>query len=244
VIDRVPTRAIPIVALDVASAEEALTLARQLAGSCRFYKVGSELFTAAGPGIVHALQDELGADVFLDLKFHDIPNTVAGGVQSAAALGVRLLTVHASGGRAMLRAAQEAAESAAPRGRPCDVLAVTVLTSLDASALAGAWGRSTLRVEDEVLRLAGEAGEAGLHGIVCSGAEAAMVRRAHGDRLAVLVPGIRLAEGATHDQRRVMTPAAAQAAGARYLVLGRAVTAAADPREAMARVLAELGAPS
>lgn len=237
-----PARAHPIVALDVATADEAMSLARRLGDACRFYKVGSELFTAAGEAVVHALQDELGADVFLDLKFHDIPNTVAGSVRSAAALGIRLLTVHASGGRAMLEAAQDAAQAAAARGTACDVLAVTVLTSLDATSLGAAWGREALSVEGEVLRLAADAEACGLHGVVCSGAEAGAVRAAYGERLALLVPGIRLAGGSTHDQRRVMTPAAAQAAGARYLILGRAVTAAADPRRAMQTVLAELAA--
>ena len=234
--------AVPIVALDVASADEALRLARRIGDRCRFYKVGSELFTSGGAAVVHALQEELGADVFLDLKFHDIPNTVAGAVRSAAALGVRLVTVHASGGRAMLSAAQEAAQASSAAGGGCGVLAVTVLTSLDAPALAAAWGREGVSVEDEVLRLAADAAACGLHGVVCSGAEAAAVRGAFGDRLALLVPGIRLAGGAAHDQRRVMTPAAAQAAGARYLILGRAVTAADDPRRAMEAVLAELSA--
>jgi len=229
-------RATPIVALDFGSADDALALARRLGDSCRFYKVGSELFTAAGPSVVHALLED-GADVFLDLKFHDIPNTVAGSVRSAATLGVRLLTVHASGGAAMLRAAQEAASAAGGR---CNLLAVTVLTSFDEAALAATWGRESVEVEREVVRLAGDAAAAGLHGVVCSGAEAAAVRATYGDRLALLVPGIRLAGGSSHDQRRVMTPAAAQAAGARYLILGRAVTAAADPRRAMATVLAEL----
>jgi orotidine-5'-phosphate decarboxylase len=229
-------RATPIVALDFGSADDALALARRLGDSCRFYKVGSELFTAAGPSVVHALLED-GADVFLDLKFHDIPNTGAGSVRSAATLGVRLLTVHASGGAAMLRAAQEAASAAGGR---CNLLAVTVLTSFDEAALAATWGRESVEVEREVVRLAGDAAAAGLHGVVCSGAEAAAVRATYGDRLALLVPGIRLAGGSSHDQRRVMTPAAAQAAGARYLILGRAVTAAADPRRAMATVLAEL----
>jgi orotidine-5'-phosphate decarboxylase len=229
-------RATPIVALDVGTADEALALAMRLGDSCRFYKVGSELFTSAGPSVVRALHDH-GAEVFLDLKFHDIPNTVAGAVRSAASLGVRLLTVHASGGSAMLRAAQEAASAA---GGGCQLLAVTVLTSFDAQALATAWGRDVVQVEREVVRLAGEAADAGLHGVVCSGAEAEVVRAAYGDRLALLVPGIRLAGGSSHDQRRVMTPAGAQAAGARYLILGRAVTAAADPRRAMETVLAEL----
>ena len=234
-----PARAIPIVALDYGSADDALALASRLGDSCRFYKVGSELFTAAGPAVVRALLDQ-GADVFLDLKFHDIPNTVAGAVRSAASLGVRLVTVHAAGGAAMLRAAQEAALSAAPTGGACHLLAVTVLTSFDATALGEAWGRGVVEVEREVLRLAGAAAGAGLHGVVCSGAEAGAVRSAYGDQLALLVPGIRLAGGSSHDQRRVMTPAAAQSAGARYLILGRAVTAAADPRRAMATVLAEL----
>jgi orotidine-5'-phosphate decarboxylase len=227
--------AIPIVALDVDSAEAALALAISFEGRCNFFKVGSELFTAAGPSVVRTLREVLGADVFLDLKFHDIPNTVAGAVRSAVELGARLLTVHASGGSAMLHAAQAAA------GDACGVLAVTALTSLDAVALAESWGRTdSPNVETEVLRLAGMAAEARLHGIVCSGAEAAAVHDRFGDRLALLVPGIRLAGGEAHDQRRVMTPAAAQAAGARYLILGRAVTSAPDPAAAMVRVLAEL----
>jgi orotidine-5'-phosphate decarboxylase len=236
--------AVPIVALDVGSAGEALALARRVGDRCRFFKVGSELFTAAGPEIVRSLQRELGADVFLDLKFNDIPNTVAGAVRSAAALGVRLLTVHASGGRAMLEAAQGAwAAERGGDGQGGGILAVTVLTSFDAAGLAAAWGRmrEPLSLEAEVVRLAGEAAAAGLHGLVCSGAEVAAVRAAHGDRLALLVPGIRLAWGAAHDQRRVMTPGAAQGAGARYLVLGRAVTGAADPGAAMGAVLRELG---
>jgi orotidine-5'-phosphate decarboxylase len=232
-------RAIPIVALDVPTAGDALRLARVLGTRCRFYKVGSELFTAAGPSIVTAIREEIGADVFLDLKFHDIPNTVAGAVGSAARLGARLLTVHASGGRAMLEAAQHAAWAQA--GDRCGVLAVTVLTSLDAGTLAEAWGRTDEPdMQCEVMRLAALAADAGVHGIVCSGAEVAAVRARFGARLAPLVPGIRFEGSAAHDQRRVMTPAAAQAAGARYLILGRAVTSAAEPAAAMARVLAEL----
>ncbi len=227
-------RATPIVALDMGSAADALAMARRVSEHCRFFKVGSELFTAAGPSVVRALREEIGGEVFLDLKFHDIPNTVAGAVRSAVALGVRLLTVHASGGRAMLEAAQDAA------GERCGVLAVTVLTSFDAAGLEAAWGRGEVVVDREVVRLAGDAAAAGLHGIVCSGAEAGLVQREFGERLALLVPGIRLAGGDTHDQRRVMTPAEAQRAGARYLVLGRAVTGVPDPAEAMARVMSEL----
>jgi len=229
----------PIVALDVATADAALAMARAVGVQCRFFKVGSELFTAAGPRIVEALRGDIGADVFLDLKFHDIPNTVAGAVRSAAALGARLLTVHASGGRAMLAAAAAAALDAS--GGRCGVLAVTVLTSLDAAAVGEAWGRrDAVDVETEVLRLASVAAEAALHGIVCSGREAGAMRARFGDALALLVPGIRLAGGDLHDQQRVMTPAAAQAADARYLILGRAVTSAPDPAAAMARVLDEL----
>jgi orotidine-5'-phosphate decarboxylase len=146
----------------------------------------------------------------------------------------------------MMKAAAETAAAEARRlgvARP-KLLGVTVLTSLDAAGVAEGWGRvDAVEVEAEVVRLAGLAAEAGLHGVVCSGAEASAVRRRFGDRLALLVPGIRLAGGAAHDQRRIVTPAAARAAGARYLILGRAVTAAADPAEAMARVLAELETP-
>lgn len=227
------SRPIPIVALDVPTAIDAMAIVRRLGESCRFYKVGLELFTAEGPAVVRALR-EGGSDVFLDLKFHDIPNTVRGAARSAAALGVRLLTVHAVGGRGMLDAAVEGA------GEGCGVLAVTVLTSMDAASQAAVWGRDGLRVVDEVLRLSDLARAAGAHGIVCSGAEAAAVRARHGDALRLLVPGIRLAGGDSHDQARVVTPAAAAAAGASYLVLGRAVTAAADPRSAMAGVLADL----
>ena len=236
-------RAIPIVALDLPSADDALRMARVLGDRCRFFKVGNELFTAAGPSIVRTLREELGAEVFLDLKFHDIPNTVAGAVRGAARLGARLLTVHASGGRSMLEAARQAAADEA--GDACGVLAVTVLTSLDAPELAEAWGRTDqVDMQREVMRLAGLAADAAVHGVVCSGAEVAAVRARYGSRLAPLVPGIRLDRGAAHDQRRVMTPGAAQAAGARYLVLGRAVTAAPDPAAAMERVLAELAGDS
>ena len=227
---------IPIVALDVPSVEEALSLIDELGEGCRFYKVGSELFTACGPAVVRALRDR-GVDVFLDLKFHDIPNTVAGAVRSAAAMGVRLVTVHAAGGEAMLRAAVAAA------GDPsaCGILAVTVLTSLSAGQLGTVWGRSDPpTVPDEVLRLAGLARDAGAHGVVCSGNEAAAVKTRYGSSLATLVPGIRLAGGATHDQTRVVTPAEAAAAGARYIVLGRAVTAAPDRTAAMREVRAQL----
>lgn len=225
----------PIVALDYPTADAALALVNALGDACRFYKIGSELFTAEGPKVVREVQAR-GASVFLDLKFHDIPNTVSGAVRNAARLGVRLLTVHASGGVAMLRAAAEAAASVPD----CGVLAVTVLTSLDSQALGQSWGRTVPDVNAEVLRLAELASDAGLHGIVCSGLEAAEVRTRFGDRLATLVPGVRLPGGATQDQARVVTPRAAREAGARYIILGRAVTAAAAPLDAMKSVRADL----
>jgi orotidine-5'-phosphate decarboxylase len=224
-----------IIALDVPDAEQAAELLTRLGPQADFVKVGSELFTAAGPDLVARMREQR-RDVFLDLKWHDIPTTVRSAARSAAKRGVRLVTVHASGGRPMLDAAVEGA------GNACGVLAVTVLTSLDATTLGEAWGRPIARVEDEVLRLAEMARAAGAHGIVCSGAEAAAVRATYGNTLRLLIPGIRLAGGDVHDQARVVTPEAALAAGASYLVLGRAVTAAADPREALATVTRALQA--
>lgn len=218
-----------IVALDAPGLSPAMSIVDALGESCDFYKVGSELFTAGGPVAVTALR-ERGHDVFLDLKFHDIPNTVRGAVRSAAALGATLVTVHAAGGPDMLSAAVEGA------GDRCRVLAVTVLTSLDAKGLARAWGRDVGAVADEVVRLADLARASGAHGIVCSAGEAGRVRAAHGEALEILVPGIRLDGGATHDQARVATPKDAVAAGASYVVLGRAVTGAPDPRAAMESV--------
>jgi orotidine-5'-phosphate decarboxylase len=226
----------PIVPLDVPTALDALELVDYLGDRCDFYKVGSELFTATGPGIVRELRAR-GKRVFLDLKFHDIPNTVAGGVRNAAALGVELITVHATGGASMLRAAVDAA------GADCGVLAVTVLTSLTPGEVADAWGRrDAVDVNAEVLRLAGIAAEAGLHGIVCSGHEASAVRDRFDGRLATLVPGVRFAGAAVQDQARVVTPRMAAEAGARYIITGRMVTAAADRGAAMDAVREELRA--
>jgi orotidine-5'-phosphate decarboxylase len=225
-------RATSIVALDYSSADAALVLVDRLGSRCRFYKIGSELFTTAGPEIVARVRDR-GADVFLDLKFHDIPNTVAGGVRAAAALGAKLITVHASGGAAMLAAAVAAAGDQAKVG----ILGVTVLTSLTGPEVAEAWGRDGgLDPLAEVLRLAGLVHGSGAHGIVCSGREAADVRARFGDRLALLVPGVRPAGGEVQDQARVVTPAEAVRAGATYLILGRAVTGASDPISAMDRI--------
>jgi orotidine-5'-phosphate decarboxylase len=227
---------VPIVALDVADQDAALAIVDQLRESCRFYKVGSELFTACGPSVVREVQAR-GAQIFLDLKYHDIPNTVAGAVRRAAALGVRLLTAHASGGREMLRAAVEAAGDP----RRCGVLAVTVLTSLDGATVGALWGRGgPVRIADEVLRLAEVALDAGATGVVCSGREAAAVKTRFGSALSVLIPGIRMPGGESHDQARVSTPADAVAAGADYVVVGRAITAAPDRRAALGEMLALL----
>jgi orotidine-5'-phosphate decarboxylase len=228
-----------IVALDVPSAERALDMANSLGPDSDVVKVGSELFTAAGPRVVRDLATGAGGgvarEIFLDLKFHDIPATVRGGARSAAALGATLLTVHASGGREMIEAAVDGA------GPACGVLAVTILTSLDAAMLGEVWGRSVADLTEEALRLADIARAAGAHGVVCSGHEAAAIRERHGDALKLLVPGIRLAGGDVHDQRRVVTPASAVAAGASYLILGRAVTAARDPVAALSRARSEAG---
>ena len=229
--------AIPIVALDFPDAERAMTLVQTLDEKCRFYKVGSELFTASGADIIQWLRDT-GCDVFLDLKFHDIPNTVAGAMRNVSQMGVRLATVHASGGSKMMQAAVDAA------GTSCGVLAVTILTSLDDAMLGEAWGRDRVDVEDEVLRLAEMARSCGVHGIVCSGQEAEAVHSRHGAGLKLLIPGIRLPGDDAGDQARVMTPEAAATAGAAYIVLGRSVTASPDPRQAMEKVNSRLAAVS
>src|SRR5215207_1811642 len=223
----------PIVALDVDSVEKAMAIVTEVKDLCTAFKVGSELFTAVGPSAVSALR-AADCDVFLDLKFHDIPTTVGAAARSAARLGAGLIPVHAAGGVAMIQAAVDEA------GPECGVLAVTVLTSLDAPALEQAWGRKALDVPAEVVRLAGLAREGGALGVVCSGREVADIRAAHGDALKLLVPGVRLEGGAAHDQARVVTPAAAARAGASYVVIGRAVTAATDRRAAMREVLADL----
>ncbi len=222
-------------ALDVADAAEARALVGRLGPGLDFVKVGLELYTREGPPVVRMLR-ERGLRVFLDLKLHDIPNTVAGAVRSAGELDVELLTLHASGGHRMLAAAAEAA------GPGLHLLAVTVLTSLGAGEVAEAWGRpdGSLDPEAETLRLARLARGAGVHGVVSSPREARALRGALGPDALVVTPGIRFAEGDAHDQTRVATPAAAARAGASHLVLGRAVTAATDPARALARARAEV----
>lgn len=218
-----------IIALDFPSQREALALVDALEDEAGFYKVGLELYTREGPGIVRALKGR-GKQVFLDLKLFDIPNTVRQAVMAVAELGADMVTVHASGGSAMLRAAVDAAGSG-PR-----VVAVTLLTSLTATEIESTWGRTLHSVRDEVLRLAGLSREAGVHGVVSSAMEARDLRRAMGPEALIVTPGIRLAGEDRHDQARVATPGDAVEAGASHLVVGRAVTGAADPLEALRRV--------
>ncbi len=223
-----------IVALDVADLEKARQLVRKLGDTVGFYKVGKELFTSAGPSVVRDLV-AAGKRVFLDLKFHDIPNTVAGAVRAAASLGVSLLTVHASGGSRMLQAAAEAA--AQTEAKPT-VLAVTVLTSLAEGDLEeiGVGGG----VEAQVIRLAGLAIRAGCGGIVASAREAPRLRSHFGDGFTLVTPGIRPAGGIAADQARVVTPEDAIRAGANYLVVGRPISAADNPREAARAIIGQI----
>jgi orotidine-5'-phosphate decarboxylase len=234
-----------LVALDVPTAREALAVADTLRGAVGGYKIGSQLFTAAGPDIVRTFV-ERGDPVFLDLKFHDIPNTVAGAVSSATELGVWMVNVHASGGAAMLAAARRAAdETSARTGRKAPlVIAVTVLTSMDAATLAGIGVSSTPL--DQVLRLAALAQQAGLDGVVASPQEIAAIRSACGADFAIVTPGIRggSATSGPDDQHRTSTPAGAVSAGSSYLVIGRPITAASDPRAAALAILDEIQAVS
>lgn len=223
-----------IVALDFPSAASAFSLVDRLEGRCRWFKVGLQLYLAEGPSIVTLLRDR-GFQVFLDLKLHDIPNTVAGAVRSLASSGASLLTVHGLGGTAMLRAANDAAQSpGAPR-----LLAVTVLTSMDQEQLVEIGIADAAK--DEVLRLAHLAHAAHLPGMVCSPQEVALLRAQLGDEPLLVVPGIRSAHGTTaDDQRRVATPADAIKAGASMLVIGRPITAAPDPAAAADAILGEM----
>ncbi len=232
-----------IVALDFPDPGTAWDLVERLPVDT-WYKVGLELFTRAGPPVVERLVGE-GRNVFLDLKLHDIPNTVAGAVRSASRLGARLLTVHAAGGESMLRAAAEAAVESSGSGGTGDsthhlrLLAITVLTSLDDVALSAVIGPGA-SVEETVGRLAGLARESGIDGAVSSVNECRAIKLACGDEFLVVTPGIRLAGQGTQDQLRVATPATAVAAGADYLVVGRTITRAEDPAEALKRVRAAL----
>lgn len=224
-----------VVALDYADEAEAIALAARLSPNLCRLKVGKELFTRSGPQLVERLQG-MGFEVFLDLKFHDIPNTVAGAVRAAADLGVWMVNVHASGGRRMLEAA---AESLATYSKPPLLIGVTVLTSMSDEDLAEMGYTET--AEQRVNRLAGLAADSGLDGVVCSAREAPALRAAHDRGFALVTPGIRLAGDSAGDQRRVVTPADAIAGGSDYLVIGRSITGAAEPLLALERIHAELG---
>jgi orotidine-5'-phosphate decarboxylase len=222
------------VALDFPLAQPALELASHLdPAQCRV-KVGSELFTSAGPALVEELVKR-GFRVFLDLKFHDIPNTVAAVCRAAAGLGVWMFNVHASGGQAMLEAARGAIAVSADAPR---LVAVTVLTSMSAQDLIAL--RLNETPDEVVLRLARLARSCGLDGVVCSAREAPVLRKQCGDEFLLVTPGIRPADADVNDQQRIMTPAAAIGAGADYLVVGRPITRAADPLQALARINEEI----
>jgi len=225
-----------VVALDYPDAESARRMARQLdPARCRV-KVGKELFTAAGPALVQELVGD-GFDVFLDLKFHDIPNTVAGAVRAAAELGVWMVNVHASGGGAMMRAAADALQAFGDR-RPL-LIAVTVLTSLGEEDLAELGINEPL--EAHVLRLAALARESGLDGFVCSAREVPLIRSRFGPGPVLVTPGIRPRGAGGHDdQRRTLGPREALEAGSDYLVIGRPITASADPAQSLATILSEM----
>lgn len=228
-----------IVALDVESADAGARLAGTLGGRVGLFKVGSEVFTAEGPLLARHLVAS-GHKIFLDLKFHDIPNTVKSAAREAAGLGASIFDVHALGGRAMMAAALEGArEGAARSGRPRPlVVAVTVLTSMNAPDLdeLGIHGGP----EETVIRLAKLAQAAGLDGVVASAKEIESIRRACGPQFTIITPGIRMPAAATHDQARIATPAAAIQAGSNYLVVGRPITQAPDPVAAAQAIVTEM----
>ena len=235
----IPMRNPIIAALDVPTAEAALKLAKRIAPVVGAFKIGSELFTSAGPDIVRQIR-ATGAAVFLDLKFHDIPNTVAKAVASAVRLDVQMLTVHTSGGVDMLKAAEKAAqETASQLGRNAPlVLGVTVLTSLTSQSLSEIG--LDQNVARQVRRLANMAVTAGLHGLVCSPLEVAELRQTLPPDTQLVTPGVRIETQAGDDQKRTLTPREAIAAGANWLVIGRPIYAAKKPREATEKILKSL----
>jgi orotidine-5'-phosphate decarboxylase len=225
-----------ILALDVPTLAEATEIARRVGPHLAAVKIGKQLFTAEGPAAVRAMHD-LGLRVFLDLKFHDIPNTVAGAIESACALGVWMVNVHASGGPAMLAAAASAAAKAPAGARPL-LIGVTVLTSLSEADIRATLG-TTRTVQEQVVHLAKDVQAAGLDGVVASPQEIGLIRQACGPAFLIVTPGVRPADAARNDQQRVMTPGEALRAGADYLVIGRPITAAPDPAEAARRIALE-----
>jgi orotidine-5'-phosphate decarboxylase len=225
-----------IAALDLPTAEQALKLAEQIAPAVGAFKIGKELFVAAGPDIVRRVR-ATGAAVFLDLKFHDIPNTVAKAVASAVRLDVQMLTIHASGGGEMMRAAEKSArDTAKALGRPAPlVLGVTVLTSMNSDALAEIGCEAN--VGHQVERLASLAVKSGLHGLVCSPLEIADLRQILPAEIQLVTPGIRTGAEKADDQKRTLTPREAIQAGANWLVIGRPIYAAENPRLAAEKIL-------
>ncbi|MHB1206519.1 MAG: orotidine-5'-phosphate decarboxylase [Rhodospirillaceae bacterium] len=227
-------------ALDTAEISEATGLAAKLADTSGGLKLGLEFFVAHGPRGVKEVQSASDLPIFLDLKLHDIPNTVAGAMRSVCQLGVHMTTIHAAGGRGMMEAAVKSATDTAhefPVQRPL-VIAVTVLTSFDADDLKSVGVGAA--VTDQVRRLAEVAQRAGVDGIVCSPLEVALLRADLGPGIKLITPGVRPAWAAANDQKRIMTPEQALAAGADYLVIGRPITAAADPAAAAARIALEI----
>jgi orotidine-5'-phosphate decarboxylase len=223
-----------VIALDYANTQDALQFAEQLDPAICRLKVGKELFTAAGPKLVEALIAK-GFGVFLDLKFHDIPTTVAKACEAASRLGVWMLNVHASGGSAMMEAAREGVERS---GQKPILIAVTVLTSMNQEMLneVGVVGS----VSDQVLKLASLTQKSGLDGIVCSAQEAPMIRKALGDKFCLVTPGVRPADAALDDQSRVVTPSQALALGSSYLVIGRPITKSKNPLETLIKIHEEI----
>lgn len=223
-----------IIALDLPTPEAALSIVDGVGDGASFYKVGPALYTSTGPSLLRELRDR-GKRVFLDLKFHDIPNTVARAVEAAARLDVALLTLHASGGSTMMQAAREAAGDEGPK-----LLGVTLLTSLTPADVEQVWGKNLLSLREEVIRLTGLAADAGVDGVVTSVLEAEVIKRRYGQEFLVVTPGIRPAGAGAADQRRTATPGEAVRAGADYVVVGRPITGAVDPAEAVARIRGEL----
>jgi orotidine-5'-phosphate decarboxylase len=224
-----------IVALDVPTAEQAIALAQQVAPAVGAFKIGSELFTAAGPDIVRKIR-ATGASIFLDLKFHDIPNTVAKAIASAVRLDVQMITIHTGGGLTMMQAAEESAQKTAEQAglnAPL-VLGVTVLTSMESSDLAGVG--ITAGVGQQVERLAQLAARAGLRGLVCSPLEVAGLRQSLPSHMQFVTPGIRTGDDAAGDQKRTLSAKEAMDAGASWLVIGRPIYAAPNPREAAEKI--------
>ncbi|HEX6939359.1 MAG TPA: orotidine-5'-phosphate decarboxylase [Longimicrobiales bacterium] len=225
-----------IVALDLPTAEAALALVDRVGSAVDWYKVGAPLFTRSGPAVVEQLH-ERGKKVFLDLKYHDIPNTVARAVEAAAELGVAMLTLHTAGGGPMLRAARDAIGADGPR-----LLGVTLLTSFTAGDIEQVWDKELRSMREEVGRLAALAAESGLDGVVASALEAEALKRRHGAEFVVVTPGIRPAGAVAGDQARTATPAEAVRAGSDFLVVGRPVLHSPDPVATIAEIAAEIRA--